>query len=220
MARLKALLHIGVPAAGQLFFEVGAFSAAAWMMGLLGTVPLAAHQIALSCAGSTFTVPMGLSLAAGMRVSQAIGAGRRDTVRSIGYGSLGIAWLAMGFFALVFLLMGTSIAGLFVDDGSVVALAGRLLAVAGLFQLFDGTQVVGAGLLRGMSDMRVPTVITFVAYWVVMIPLAYWWGVGGHDPLGVWGALVFGLGVSAVLLAWRFQRKTRPASAVSGPLTS
>ena len=220
MARLKALLHIGVPAAGQLFFEVGAFSAAAWMMGLLGTVPLAAHQIALSCAGSTFTVPMGLSLAAGMRVSQAIGAGRRDTVRSIGYGSLGIAWLAMGFFALVFLLMGTSIAGLFVDDGSVVALAGRLLAVAGLFQLFDGTQVVGAGLLRGMSDMRVPTLITFVAYWVVMIPLAYWWGVIGHDPLGVWGALVFGLGISAVLLAWRFHRKTRGLSAAFAPLTS
>jgi len=71
-----------------------------------------------------------------------------------------------------------------------------------------------------MSDMRVPTVITFVAYWVVMIPLAYWCCVGGHDPLGVWGALVFGLGVSAVLLAWRFHRKTRPASAVSGLLTS
>ena len=219
-ARLKSLLHIGVPAAGQLFFEVGAFSVAAWMMGLLGTVPLAAHQIALSCAGSTFAVPMGLSLAVGMRVSQAIGAGRRDTVRGIGYGALSMAWLVMGTFALIFLFAGTSIAGLFVDDGAVVSLAGRLLAVAGLFQIFDGTQVVGAGLLRGMSDMRVPTVITFVAYWVVMIPLAYIWGVGGHDPLGVWGALVFGLGVSAVLLAWRFQRKTRPASAVSGPLTS
>jgi multidrug resistance protein, MATE family len=207
--RLQEILRIGVPAAGQLVFEVGAFTVAAWMMGRLGTVPLAAHQIALSCASMTFMFPLGLSMAAGMRVSQALGAGHRELVRPIGFGALGMACAVMGSFALVFWLAGPVIARCYVDDAAVVTLAAQLLAVAALFQLFDGGQVVGSGLLRGMADMKVPTVITFVAYWCIMLPMAYWWGVHAGNPVGVWRALAFGLAGAAMLLAWRFYWRTR-----------
>ncbi len=207
--RLRELLSIGVPASGQLISEVGAFTVAAWMMGRLGTVALAAHQIALSCASMTFMFPLGLSMAAGMRVSQVLGAGRRELVRPIGYGALGMACLVMGLFGAVFWLCGPVIARGFVEDGAVVTLAGRLLAVAALFQLFDGGQVVGSGLLRGLSDMTVPTIITFGAYWCIMLPTAWWWGVRAGNPVGVWRALAFGLAGAALLLAWRFHRRTR-----------
>ena len=210
--RLREMLRIGVPASGQLVFEVGAFTVAAWMMGRLGTVALAAHQIALSCASMTFMFPLGLSMASGMRVSQALGAGRRELARPIGYGSLGMACLAMGSFGVVFWLAGPVIARGFVKDVPVVALAGQLLAVAALFQLFDGAQVVGSGLLRGLSDMKIPTAITFVAYWCIMLPMAYWWGVSNGSPVGVWRALASGLAGAAVLLAWRFQWRTRGLS--------
>ncbi len=208
-ARMRELLSIGVPAAGQLVFEVGAFTVAAWMMGRIGTVALAAHQIALSCASLTFMFPLGLSMAAGMRVSQALGAGRRELVRPIGFGALGMACGVMGAFAVVFWLAGPAIARGFVDDAAVVTLAGQLLAMAALFQLFDGGQVVGSGLLRGMADMKMPTAITFVAYWCVMLPTAYWWGVHVGNPIGVWRALVFGLAGAAIFLAWRFWWRTR-----------
>lgn len=207
--RMRELLHIGVPASGQMAFELGAFMMATWMMGWLGTTALAAHQIALSCAAMTFMFPLGLSMASSMRVSQALGAGKKELVRPIGLGSYGLACLTMGTFALVFWLAGSRIARGFIDDAAVVALAGRLLAVAALFQLFDGCQVIGVGLLRGQSDMKVPTAITFVAYWCVMLPLGYWWGVRAGNPLGVWQALVFGLASAALLLGWRFQRRTR-----------
>ena len=208
-AKVREMLDIGVPASGQLVCEVGAFTVAAWMMGRLGTVPLAAHQIALSCASMTFMFPLGLAMAAAMRVSQALGAGRKDLVRPIGFGVFGMACGVMGVFALIFWLAGPVIARSFVDDDAVVTLAAQLLAVAALFQLFDGGQVVGSGLLRGLSDMKVPTVITFVAYWCIMLPAAYWRGVRGGSPVGVWQALAFGLAGAAVLLAWRFHWRTR-----------
>jgi len=207
--RLRELLCIGVPTSGQLVFELGAFMMATWMMGWLGTVALAAHQIALSCAAMTFMFPLGLAMATSMRVSKVLGAGQSDLVRPIGFGSYGMACGVMGTFALLFWLAGPWIARRFVEDTAVVGLAGRLLAVAALFQLFDGGQVMGVGLLRGLSDMKVPTAITFVAYWCIMLPLGYWWGVHAANPLGVWQALVFGLASAALLLAWRFFSKTR-----------
>ncbi|HTX64236.1 MAG TPA: MATE family efflux transporter [Opitutaceae bacterium] len=213
---LRELLHLGGPVAGQLLFEVVAFSTAALMMGWLGTVPLAAHQIALSCAALTFMFPLGLAMATSIRMSQAVGSGRRAALRPIGFSSLGLAVAIMGTFALVFALGGGVIARGFTLDPAVVALAARLLLVAAIFQIFDGGQVVGAGALRGLSDVRVPMLITFVAYWLVALPAAYFLGFrAGLGAVGIWIGLAAGLACAAVLLGARLARATvpRPAAA-------
>ncbi|MBL9214812.1 MAG: MATE family efflux transporter [Opitutaceae bacterium] len=208
-ARFGALLKLGVPAAGMLLFEGGAFAAAALMMGWLGAVPLAAHQIALGCASLAFMFPLGLSLATSLRVSRALGEGRPAAVRPIGLGALAAGLAVMAAFALAFGLGGRFIAAGFTPEPDVAALAVRLLAVAAFFQLFDGAQVIFAGVLRGLTDVRVPTVLTFVAYWLVALPLGYVlaFRTGAGAP-GIWGGLAIGLACAAVLLGGRFLRRT------------
>jgi multidrug resistance protein, MATE family len=208
-AGLREMMAIGVPAAGQLLFEAGAFTAAALLMGWLGTVSLASHQIALSCAAFTFMFPLGLSMAVSIRMSQALGAGRRGALRRIGFGALGASTAMMGAFALIFALGGGAIARGFTADPEVAALAARLLLVAAIFQIFDGAQVVGAGALRGLADVKVPTVITFVAYWLVALPAGYLLGFpAGLGAAGIWAGLAAGLACAAVLLATRLARTT------------
>lgn len=216
-ARFGPLLAIGLPVALQLLFEAGVFNAAGVMMGWLGTVPLAAHQIALSCAATTFMVPLGLSLAVGVRIAQAAGAGEGARIRAIGRGTVAMALLFMGGCALVFLTAGEWIAAGFVADvareAPLVELAAQLLVVAGVFQLFDGTQVVSIGALRGLMDVRVPTAITFVAYWVVALPCAYLAGFrGGLGARGIWIGLATGLAVSALALVARFEWRSHQAA--------
>lgn len=208
-AKFREMLQMGVPAAGSLLFESGAFAAAALMMGWLGATALAAHQIALSCAAFTFMVPLGLAMATSIRISKARGEGRPGVLRAIGFGSLGLASLVMLTFAAVFTLGGGMLARGFTPDTTVVTLAARLLVVAAIFQLFDGVQVVAAGALRGMTDVKVPTVITFIAYWVLSLPVAYLLAFRGTlGPVGIWTGLASGLACAAVLLAWRFHRLT------------
>lgn len=222
LERFKTMARIGVPAAGMLLFESGAFSAAAVMVGWLGAVPLAAHQIALTCAAFTFMFPLGLSTAASMRLSRAVGENNRTVLRPIGYGALAMSTSVMALFALIFAVGGGWLAAGFVADGEVIALAGKLLFVAAIFQLFDGAQVVGAGALRGLADVKVPTVITFIAYWVVALPGGYFLGVRGpYGAVGVWAALAAGLAFAAVFLALRFARMTRadlPVAAAGSPM--
>ena len=209
-ARFREMLQLGVPAGGSLLFESGAFAAAALMMGWLGATALAAHQIALSCASLTFMVPLGLSMAASIRISKALGGGQRDTLRAIGFGVLGLSGVVMLGFAVVFMTGGTLLARGFTADAAVITLAAQLLVVAALFQLFDGTQVVAAGALRGLTDVKVPTVITFVAYWLVSLPLGYLLAFHTRlGPVGIWIGLAGGLVCAAVLLAGRFHRLTR-----------
>lgn len=209
--RFAALLRLGVPAAGMLLFEGGAFVATALMMGWLGTVPLAAHQIAIGCASLAFMFPLGLSLAVSLRISRAQGEGRGDALRPIGFGALLTGLVIMVGFALAFALAGRGITAAFTPAADVAALAAQLLVVAAFFQLFDGGQVISAGALRGLHDVRVPTVITFIAYWVISLPLGY--GLAFHTPLGavgLWTGLAAGLGCAALLLGWRFHRLTTP----------
>lgn len=208
--RFREMLRMGVPAAGSLLFESGAFAAAMLMMGWLGATALASHQIALNCASFTFMFPLGLSLASSIRISKALGEGRREALRPIGFGALGLSSALMLTFAVLFALIGTTLAEAFTPDRAVVTLAARLLVVAAIFQLFDGGQVVSAGLLRGLTDVKVPTIITFVAYWVVSLPAGYL--LAFHTPLGplgIWTGLAVGLGCAALLLARRFHRLTR-----------
>ena len=158
--RFRSMLALGVPIAVSLLFESAAFGAAAIMMGWLGATALAAHQIAISCAAFTFMIPLGLSMAVSMRVGRAVGAGRRAALRPIAFGAQIISGLVMGTFALVFALGGEVLASVFVTERDVIALAARLLVVPGVFQLADGAQVVAAASLRGMQDVKVPTLIT------------------------------------------------------------
>jgi MATE family multidrug resistance protein len=209
--RFRQMLAIGIPASGCLLFEGGAFAAATVMMGWLGAESLAAHQIALSCAAMTFMVPLGIALAVGMRTSAAVGAGHQAIVRDIWLGGALMGAAVSMAIMVAFLCFGRQIATCFIADPHVVATATSLLVVAGIFQVFDGTQVINSSALRGLRDVKVPALITFVAYWVIALPLGYCLGIrSGFGGSGIWSGLAAGLAVAAVLLGLRFLRLTRP----------
>jgi MATE family multidrug resistance protein len=215
--RMRTMLAVGLPVSGSLLFEGGAFAAATVMMGWLGAAALAAHQVAISCAALTFMVPLGLSMAVGIRMGAAVGAGHHAKLRPIWLGALGLGVAQSAVVTVVFVLFGRSIASCFIGDASVISTATLLLVVAGVFQIFDGAQVVNSAALRGLTDVRVPAAMTFVAYWVISLPAGYLLGIrGGFGPAGIWIGLATGLAVAAVLLGARFIRLTRPgAPAVS-----
>jgi MATE family multidrug resistance protein len=209
-AHFRELLHLGLPAAGMLLFEVTAFAFSGIMMGWLGAVPLAAHQISISCASMAFMIPLGLSMAVGIRVSHVVGSDEREKLRPIAFGSLFLGMTVMAAFAVLFGFGGRMLAGWFVDDWQVVVLASQLLVVGAFFQMADGVQVIAAHLLRGISDVKIPTAITLVAYWVIALPLGYFLGVRGPwGPVGVWLGIASGLAFAAVFLTARFERLTR-----------
>jgi len=208
--RLKEMLAVGLPVAGSLLFESGAFGASAVMMGWLGAVPLAAHQIAISCAAMTFVTMLGIAIAVGMRLSAAVGAGEPWRLRPIWLGGLGMGVGLAAVFTGVFLVLGRMIAASFVADGAVVEVATTLLAVAAIFQLFDGSQVINTAALRSLPDVKVPALITLFAYWGVALPAGYYLGIHrGWGAVGIWSALAAGLAVAAVFLGVRFLRLTR-----------
>jgi MATE family multidrug resistance protein len=209
-ARFFALLRLGVPAGVTLLFETGAFGATALMMGWLGAVPLAAHQLALSCAALTFMVPLGLSLAISLRISRAHGEGRAAAVRAIALGAHFTGLLMMLGFAGLYAFAGERITTTLSKVPEVSTLAAELLLIAAIFQVFDGAQVISVGALRGLTDVRVPAALTFAAYWLLSLPLGYW--LSFHTRLGargLWIGLAAGLASAAISLAWRFQHKTR-----------
>jgi MATE family multidrug resistance protein len=208
-ANLLDLLKLGVPVGGQLMFEAGIFTAAAILMGWLGAVTLAAHQIAIACISTIFMVPLGVGLATSVRVSQCIGAGAPARLRPIAFGSIGAAAAFMIFIALVLVAAGRLISSGFVHDQEVISTAANLLAVAAMFQLFDGTQVVASGALRGLTDVKVPAFITFIGYWVIGLPCAWLLGFpAGLGGVGVWLGLLAGLAVCAVWLTARLWHRT------------
>ena len=209
-ARFNEMIHLGLPAAGMLLFESTAFGFSGIMIGWLGAVPLAAHQIAISCASMAFMVPLGLSMAAGMRVSHAVGAGERARLRPIAFGAIGLGLAVMSVFALCFGFSGAFIARWFVRDAAVITLAAQLLGVAAIFQMVDGVQVIAAAVLRGISDVKVPAIITLVAYWVLALPTSYALGIRGpFGAIGVWSGIASGLAFAAIFLSVRFARLTR-----------
>ena len=135
----------------------------------------------------------------------------RHRSRRIAWGAIGLGLVITGAFGVVFWLGGGVIAAWFVTDAAVIALAAQLLVVGALFQGVDGVQVIGAACLRGIGDLKVPTMLTFAAYWVVALPLGYALGIrGGMGAVGMWVGIASGLALAAVLLPWRFARLTRP----------
>ena len=207
-----AVLKLGTPVGLQLLSEVGAFSAAALLIGRLGAVPLAAHQIAITCASTTFMFPLGVAMASTVRIGQALGGGRRDLLRPIGAGAWLLGLVIMAAFTVILIFGGPAIARAFVSDPPVIAIAAQLLVIAAIFQLVDGVQVVGSGLLRGLHDTKVPMWINLVAYWVIALPLGAWLTFGrGEGAPGMWIGLAWGLAFASVLLVLRFLAKTRNA---------
>ncbi len=209
-SQFASLLRIGVPASLQIVVEVGAFATGGILVGQIGKNALAAHQIALSCASTTFMLPLGLSIATSIRIGQAVGKSDFARVRFIGIASLGLSLGVMTLTASGFLLLRHPIAALFVSDPEVAALAARLLAVAALFQLFDGLQVVAAGALRGLSDATVPMALCFVAYWVIGLPLGYYAAFRlGWGALGIWSGFALALACASAFLVARLAVKSR-----------
>jgi len=205
-----ALLRLGIPTGLQLLGEVGAFSVAALLIGHLGAVPLAAHQIAITCASTTFMFPLGVAMASTVRIAQALGRGQQDLLRPIGAGAWLLGVVAMAAFTVILITAGPAIARAFVSDPAVIAIAAKLLVIAGIFQLVDGVQVVGSGLLRGLRDTKAPMWITVAAYWLVALPLGSWLAFAKEDgAAGMWVGLAWGLLLAAILLVRRFLRKTR-----------
>jgi MATE family multidrug resistance protein len=206
---IMVMLRLGFPVGLQLLAEVGAFSGTILLMGLLGVVEMAAHQVAITCAATTFMFPLGISLAVAIRVGQAIGAREPHRARVVAFGAGGFVIGLAGCFTAVFILCSRLIASAFTSDPATIAMAASLLVVAGFFQLFDGTQVLAAGSLRGCKDVRVPTWIIVFAYWGIAIPTGMLLGFTlGMGAVGLWIALAVGLAAAAAGLSARFVRIT------------
>ena len=206
--RLRSLqiLKIGAPVAMQYAFEISAFSAAAIIIGTIGYHEQAAHQVAINLASITYMMASGLSAAAAIKSGNYFGNKDHQKLRQSAISSYHIVIVFMCITAVVFTIFNHGLPWIYTSDKSVILIASQLLIIAAFFQLFDGTQVVGLGILRGMGDVNIPTVITFLAYWVVGLPIGYLLGISLHLGVkGVWYGLVLGLMVSSTLLFFRFQ---------------
>ncbi len=219
---VRRLLGIGLPSGGLHLAEVSGFASGSLMMGWLGPAALAAHQIAITCAATTFMIPLGLSQAVSVRIGQARGASEDDRYLPIVAGAWGMALLVMTVFAVVFVGAGNVIASWFVANTAVTALAAQLLLIAGLFQIFDGIQITSSGALRGFEDTRTPMLIGVVAYWIVALPISYLCAFKlGVGPTGIWFGFVAGLAVaSGALVARLMPHVTRINSFREEPISS
>jgi len=207
---LLRIIRIGVPIGLHHELEFGAFGVTAVLMGTLGTVEMAAHQIALNIASITFMVPLGVGTAASVLVGQAVGRGDSPGARRAAAVSLAGGIGFMGTSAGVMVLFPAALAGIYTDLDTVLRLAVALIPIAGAFQVFDGIQVVSAGTLRGLGDTRVPMLIGLVGFWLIGLPVSVALAFGaGLGPLGLWWGLVAGLGAVAILLLVRVRVRFR-----------
>ena len=204
-ATIKEMLGIGVPSSLQYCMEAGAFSVSGIMVGWLGAVPQAAHQIALNCASTTFMASLGFSMAGSIRISEAFGKGDAKQLALIGR-STAITGLLYGFVsALLMISFGHYLPYIFTQNQTVAQVAQVLLVYAAIFQISDSTQAIGVGLCRGVKDVVKPTIYVAIAYWGIGIPAGYFLAFPYHlGVIGIWIGLVVGLTFSAVLLNYRF----------------
>lgn len=216
---LKKLLNLGAPSAMQMFFEVGIFTAAIWLSGLLGKNPQAANQVALNLSSMTFMVAMGLSVAAMIRVGNQKGLQNYVDLRRIAFSIFLLGIILATCFALLFFVFHNQLPKLYVDfddaqnlvdNTEVVSIASKLLFAAAIFQLSDSLQVLVLGALRGLQDVKIPTLITFVSYWLVGFPISWFLGKeSAYGSFGIWLGLLAGLTTAAILLFIRFNYLTK-----------
>ena len=203
------LLGIGLPSGFQFLFEVGAFVCAAVMIGTISAKDLAAHQIAISLASVSYMMATGISAAATIRVGNQLGRKDIPTLRTAGYTSFVMSAVFMLGAALIFISGNKFFPTLFINEADVIQAASPLIIIAALFQISDGIQVVGLGALRGLTDVAMPTLIAFIAYWILGLPIGYFLGFKMElGAQGVWIGLLIGLTVSAIWLSYRFNRVT------------
>ncbi|WP_353197199.1 MATE family efflux transporter [Parapedobacter defluvii] len=208
-ARCVSILKIGTPVAMQNVFEVGGFATAAVMAGTLGANEQAAHQVAITLAATTYMMASGIASAATIKTGNSYGKRNTGRLKRFALSSYWIVLAFMGISALFFVVFNRYLPWIFTSDIHVIGIAAQLLVIAGFFQLFDGTQVVGLGVLRGMGDVNVPTLISFVAYWVIGLPIAYLLGiVMDLGVSGIWYGLTLGLLTSSLLLYLRYRHIT------------
>ena len=208
--RFWRILTVGTPIGAAYVMEQGLFGFATIMMGWVGVTELAAHQISMQILSIAFMVPFGLAQAATIRIGLA--AGKRDlaAVRLRGWIQIGLTTVSMGAVAIVFWLFGDAFVGVFLSANdpsreAVVVVGTAFLIIAALFQIFDGIQAVGAGILRGINDTVYPMVFAFVGYWGVGLGCAYLWGFTyGHGGIGIWYGMLAGLAVTSIAILLRF----------------
>jgi MATE family multidrug resistance protein len=212
------LLKIGAPVALQYTFEVSAFSGAAILIGTISPIAQAAHQVAISLASLTYMAASGISAAAAIKSGNFFGARKHQELRLSAISNYHIAIVFMSITAILFSFGNHLLPWIYTSDYRVISIAAQLLIIAAFFQLFDGTQVVGLGVLRGMGDVNIPTIITFIAYWIIGLPVGYLLGIKFNMGVsGVWYGLVLGLLTASILLFMRFQiisRKHQLKSAI------
>ncbi len=203
------IISLGFPTAMQMLFEVGVFTAAIWLAGTMGTIDQAANQIALNLSSMTFMIAVGLGVTATIRVGNQKGLKNFTELRRISISIFLQVVIIECFFALAFILLKDVLPIVYIDNETVINTAASLILIAGFFQLSDGFQVVVLGALRGLQDVKIPTFITFIAYWIVGFPISFVLGkVLGYGSQGIWVGLLVGLTVSAVLLYLRFNYLT------------
>lgn len=208
--RIIELLRIGLPAGVQIFFEIGVFATVTALIARLDAASVAAHQIALNCASFTYMVPLGVSSAAAVRVGQALGRGDARGAGRAGWTAIAMGAAFMSLAAVVLVLAPRLIVRIFTPDPTVMTIGVKLLLVAAAFQLFDGLQTVATGALRGTGETGIPMFSTFVAYWVIGLPLGYYLGFSrGLGAFGLWSGLALALLLIGTSLVLAWSRKVR-----------
>lgn len=203
----EKMIRLGFPTALQMFFEVTAFAGAAFICGLISSHDIASHQIALSMASFTFNLCIGFSVASTVMIGRKLGEQNFVELRKVGINNLKIAFLFMCLCGVIFILGRNILPTFFTkpEEVEVIMLASKLMIIAALFQLSDGIQVTALGMLRGLQDVKIPSIITFIAYWLITIPLGYFLCVTLRmGAFGMWIALGLGLTISAFMLVKRF----------------
>jgi MATE family multidrug resistance protein len=208
--RIRRLALLGAPAGGQIFVEISIFGVVTYLIGIMGRLPLAGHEIALNCASLTFMVPFAISAAAAVRVGQAIGRKAPAEAASAGWAAILLGAGCMAVFSAVLLLFPKAIAGSFTVDRAVIAATIPLLFVAALFQFFDGLQITATGALRGAGNTHAGLIVQIVGYWLIGLPIGYVLAFRlHHGAVGLWLGLCAGLMVAGVTLTliWRHTTK-------------
>jgi MATE family multidrug resistance protein len=210
---LREILALGLPISGSVVSEGALFVVAALLMSTLGTVQVAAHQVAIAYAALMFMIPLSLHSATTIHVGHQLGRGDARAGRRAGWAGIAMCGIVMAVSSLVILVAREEVAAAFTTDPAVIELATTLLLYVAVFQIPDGLQVGAAGALRGFKDAYVPMALNFTAYWLIGFPLAWWLGIrAGAGPAGIWSGLIAGLFACAAFLLWRWRRTSQSSS--------